>query len=128
MTILRALTLAAVLACIVAGSSAQAATYSVAVEFPDDMRADQQPLVLDLEDQGRPQTATSQDGTSVAVFAQRAMQGRILMAMVNVIDHVDTREKEGTGVGTTYLALDRPETLRSPAGARVVLTLRQIHP
>ena len=126
-SIRRTLGVVAALAGMVAGS-AQAATYAIGVQFPDDKRAAPQPVVLDLADQGRPQSATSPDGTFVAVYAQHAVKGTMLEAAVNVIDHVDTSEKAGTGAGTVWLVLGRPETLRSPAGAHVVLTLQQIRP
>lgn len=103
---------------------AQAASYVIDVQFPDDTTA--QPVRLNVEDSGQPETAKAPSGLFVAVAAQHALQGKMLQSHVNVIDNAGTEQASGTGVVTQYLTLDRPLTLRSPSGAGVVLTLKAI--
>ncbi|MBX3822832.1 MULTISPECIES: hypothetical protein [Burkholderia] len=105
-------------------NGAHAASYVVDVQFPGDASA--KPATLNLEDHGKPQTAKGPGGLFVAVAAQQALESKLLESRVNVIDNVGTDRAVGTGVTTQYLALNRPLTLQSPAGAGVVLTLKQI--
>ncbi|ABO60407.1 hypothetical protein LA345_36660 (plasmid) [Burkholderia vietnamiensis] len=106
-------------------TGARAASYVVDVQFPDDTTAT--PVTLDVEDFGEPQTAKSPSGVFVAVAARHGLQGKMLESTVNVIDNAGTEQASSTGIATQYLLLDHPLALRSPAGAAVVLTLKQIH-
>ncbi|ENH6338248.1 hypothetical protein ABWH74_001554 [Burkholderia vietnamiensis] len=120
---LKAIVVAAAL--VTAASGAQAASYTVDVQFPDDANA--KPVALELDDSGKPQTAKSPGGVFVAIYARHALAGKMLESSVNVIDKVGTAQASGTGITTEYFSLGQPRSILSPSGASVVLTLKQIH-
>lgn len=75
-------------------SCAQAASYVIDVQFPDDTTA--MPIALNVEDFGKPQTANAPSGLFVAVAAQHALQGKLLQPQLNVIDNASTEQASGT--------------------------------